>query len=111
MTTCYETPDYEPPDDDEPDEDDGNPDLIEAMLRELTEAQPEHFCECRPGAELRQPWQHADTCRRWTPPLGGPGSTDEGRARARAEYQRIRDEIAAAKRRHPQNQPARQETA
>jgi len=51
-----------------------------------TEAQPEHFCECRPGAELRHPWQHADTCHRWAPPLTGPGSTPAGRAEARRIY-------------------------
>jgi hypothetical protein len=46
------------------------------------EAQPEHFCDCRSG-ELRHPWQHADTCHRWAPPLAGPGSTPAGRAAAR----------------------------
>jgi hypothetical protein len=80
---------YEPEDEDE-DADDiyGDP-------------QPDHFCECRPGRELRHAHQHAPDCPRWMPPLQGPGSTPEGRAAALAA---AREAIAAA-RRHHQEQP------
>jgi hypothetical protein len=79
VTSFYESPDYEPEDDgDEPAE----------------EAQPDHFCECRPGVELRERWQHAPDCRRWTPPLGGPGSTPAHRAAALAH---IRAQIAGTR--------------
>jgi hypothetical protein len=70
------------PDDDE----DGEP-IYDA------EAQPDDFCECRPGAELRHPWQHPD-CPRWTPPLGGPGSSPAHRAAALAH---IRAQIAGTR--------------
>jgi hypothetical protein len=62
----------------------------------MDEAQPDHFCECRPGAELRERWQHAPDCRRWTPPLGGPGSTPAHRAAALAH---IRAQIAGTRHR------------
>jgi hypothetical protein len=76
-------------------EDDGAGDLPEPR----EEAQPDHFCDCRPGAELRQPWQHADTCHRWAPPLTGPGSTPAGRAAALAQ---IRATLAARRTQEPQ---------
>jgi hypothetical protein len=49
------------------------------------EAQPDNFCECRPGLELRHAWQHDPACRRWAPTLRGPGSTPQGRAAALAQ--------------------------
>jgi hypothetical protein len=61
------------------------------------EAQPDDFCECRPGVEMRQRWQHAAECLRWSPPLAGPGSSDEHRAQALAH---IRAQLAESKRRH-----------
>jgi hypothetical protein len=51
------------------------------------EAQPDDFCECRPGLELRHRWQHDTACRRWAPALQGPGSTPAGRAAARRLYE------------------------
>jgi hypothetical protein len=74
--------DYEPADDD-------GEDPIER------EVQPDDFCECRPGVEMRHGWQHARTCLRWSPPLRGPGSTPEGRAAALAD---IRQQLIARRR-------------
>lgn len=72
----------------------------------LAEVQPDMFCECRPGTEIRHRWQHAAECLHWAPPMVGSGSTDEHRAKVLAycravvteAKRRHRDEAAAAKR-------------
>jgi hypothetical protein len=62
-----------------------------------TEAQPDMFCDCRPGTEIRHRWQHAPECLHWAPPMVGSGSTDEHRAKVLAYCRSV---IAEAKRRH-----------
>jgi hypothetical protein len=84
---------YEPPP-----EDDYEPEPI----GEQREAQPDDFCECRPGVELRNGWQHDPTCLRWTPPLTGPGSTDAHRAKVLAYCRTV---IADARQRHQEGKP------
>ncbi|MFL5913915.1 MAG: hypothetical protein ACJ768_25545 [Gaiellaceae bacterium] len=58
---------------------------------------PAWYCACRPDAEVREGWQHAPECLRWSPPLVGHGSRAEHRAAAMAH---IRAVIADARRRH-----------
>lgn len=65
-------------------------DVDDPVIPELCEAQPDHFCECRSGIEMRQRWQHDPACRRWAPPLTGPGSTPAGRERARQLFEAAR---------------------
>jgi hypothetical protein len=73
---------YEPSDEDADD--------IDAPL------QPDHFCDCHPGRELRHPHQHHPDCPRYAPPPRGPGSDARHRAAVLAE---IRQRLADAKRR------------
>jgi hypothetical protein len=106
MSTYYD-PDYEPPTADDYCDTCGHVTDIDCVCAETVpepreEAQPNDFCECRPGRELRHPHQHAPDCPRWSPPLTGPGSTPQGRARALEE---IRRTLANARRQHQETQP------
>jgi hypothetical protein len=84
-------PDYEPPPADAYCDTCGHLTDLDCVCAEVPEpreeAQPDDFCECRPGKEMRHPFQHKSDCARWAPPLTGPGSTPEGRRRAREIYE------------------------